>query len=288
MFIKTYKSTMKTIVRSPLIWSTIVLMIGVATYSILAKPLHGYFDLKIGELVYDTDPRFEVTYEVYIKRVLNTMMTTPLMLFSAPAFCVIVSGTILQRDWHDNFFEIERSGDVKPSRYFLGRFTAVLSFVSFVTLVIGIFAFHLYFVSRGGVESFTFGDYIKDSTIRNLRVFFASVFPGLLLFIGITFCIGNSLKSGIVGSMGGLLYVLFTFVSSDYLQFRLPQFYKDYLSPVPSKLYQFWAYYDTNWFESDITNPFTTKQMIICLSSMYLIAFVIILISYLCVKRRKI
>ena len=122
MFSKTYKSTIKTIVRSPLTWAVAALMIGVAVYYVIIGGYDGY-DPSTGEQFTDRDPRFVLVYYIYIQHFHNTI-AREVMLIGVPLFCIIVSGIVLTRDWRDNFYEIEHAGDVKARSYFFGRFLA--------------------------------------------------------------------------------------------------------------------------------------------------------------------
>jgi len=287
MCFKTFRATVKTIIRSPLIWAAMALLFGVGVYFSLIINT-GQIDIKTYEMVWDTDPRFVFSYKMYIQKVLNTLMAAPLMWFSAPAFCVIVTGVLLTRDWRDNFFEIERSAGVKPYQYLLGRFFAVLLFVTLLTLLTAFTAFHTYFLSRGGVSFLTPAEYFFDSSIRILRAFFMATFPGILIFVSFTFALSSIMKSGLAGTIGGLGLVIFKYLSQGILQNRLPGFYHNYLSPTSANLYRYWSFYDTEWFyEKTEHNPFTTHQMLLCLSCLYLISVICIGVSYLCVKKRK-
>ena len=90
MISKTYCSTIKTIIRSPLIWGSIALLLGNALYSSLAVS-RGVVDLKTYELILDTDPRYTIDYEAYILRIFQVLYSRSLMSYSAPMFCVITS-----------------------------------------------------------------------------------------------------------------------------------------------------------------------------------------------------
>ena len=61
MFSKTYKSTIKTIIRSPLTWAAAALMIGVAIYYVITGSYIN-LDLETNELIMDRDPRFVLMY----------------------------------------------------------------------------------------------------------------------------------------------------------------------------------------------------------------------------------
>ena len=152
-----------------------------------------------------------------------------------------------------------------------------------------LFSFHFYIITRGGVPDLSLWEYIIDSNVRLLREFFISGIPGILIFIGVTFFVGNLAKSGMVGMITGITYVLFEYLTKTFLRYRMPQFYHDYMTPTPYNLYNYWAYYDTKWFDVKWPhNPFSTNQMFLCLGIMYSAFIVFVIGSYLSVRRRKV
>ena len=262
-------------------------MIGTVIYYVIYGS-YGNYDFDTGKMIWDKDPRFVLQYFQYVQHFHNTIRRE-LMRFGAPLFCVIVTGIVLTRDWRDNFFEIEHAGDVRPSKYFLGRFLAVFSFLTVSALIVYLLAFHSYIISRGGVPDLSPWEYFIDSNVRLLRVFFITGIPGILVFSGITFLVGNLTKSGTFGTIAGLVYVLFEYLMKTVLTARIPQIYFNYMTPTPSYLYQYWAYYDTEWFEIKFPhNPFTTGQMLLCLGILYSAAVVFAVGSYVCVRKRKV
>ena len=106
MFKKTYQTSLKTIIRSPLVWGAIVFVLAVGIFHQL-QVHYTYFDPSSLKSYADTDPEFNMSFKMYINEVLNTPLGMALMLFSVPAFCVIVSGVVLVRDWRDGFFEVD-------------------------------------------------------------------------------------------------------------------------------------------------------------------------------------
>ena len=288
MFSKTYKTTMKTILRSPLVWLSVAVMFGNGVFFTL-KSQFSMRDLSTYEQIWDTDSRFVLGYDRYIQMLFNTMWTERLMLYIVPIMCVIVSGVVLTRDLRDNFFEIERAGDVKTRPYFFGRFSAVFTFVSITALFEELLAFHLYYITRRGVPGMTPWNYIIDSNVRIIRMFFVAVIPGILIYIALTFLAANLTKSGTAGMFIVLSYVLFEYLAKTVLKFRLSDYYKSFLTPTSRNLYQYWTFFDTEWFDLKFPyNPFTTEQMLLCLGILYSAVIVFVAISYLCVKKRKI
>ena len=287
MFRKTFQTSLKTIIRSPLVWGAIFLVLAVGIFHQL-QVHYSYFDSSSLKSYADTDPEFNMSFKIYINEVLNTPLGMALMLFSVPAFCVIVSGVVLVRDWRDGFFEVDRAGGVSARKYFFGRYFAVLSFVAIVALAADFIFFHSFFIARKGVESWDLWRYLTDSTVRILRVFFTSVLPGIFIFVSVPFLFGNLMKSGVAGMISGLSYVVFAFALRSYLGFRAPDFVKNYLFPAPNNLYQYWAFYGTDRFYDIMCNPLSTGEMLACILSLYATAAVCAAISFICVKRRKV
>ena len=286
MFKKTYRSVIKTILRSPLTWGAVFLVSAAIVYHAFTVHYGAYsFELKM--MVWDNEPGFSLNYDLFLEEILNTPVAG-LMTYPVPLLCVIVSGVVLIRDFRDGFFEIEGAGNIKTSRYLFGRMSAVVSFVTLVSLFVCLFAFHLYILSRGGVPTMGVWKYVWESTVRLLRVFVMAIFPGILFFVGVTFLASNIMHSGLAGTAAGICYVIINYSLRMFLGFRLPEIYTDYLSPVPTKLYKYWFAYDTKWFHNKSVNPFSDVEMTVCLCVLYLLCSVFLAVSAICVKKRKV
>lgn len=286
MFKKTYRSVIKTILRSPMTYGAVFLVFAAIVYHAFTVHYGAYsFDLKM--MVWDNEPGFSLNYDLFLEEILNTPMAG-LMIYPVPLLCVIVSGIVLIRDFRDGFFEIERAGNIKTSRYLFGRLSAVVSFVTLISLFVCLFAFHLYILSRGGVPTMGTWEYVWESAVRLLRVFVMAIFPGILFFVGVTFLASNIMHSGLAGTAAGICYVIVNYSLRVFLGFRLPEIYTDYLSPVPTKLYKYWFAYDTKWFSDKSVNLFSDVEMIVCLCVLYLLCSAFLTVSAICVKRRKV
>ena len=287
MFSKTYKVTLKTIIRSPLTWISVAFLLGVTIYYTFF--LHVYkVDLNTMEQIWDTDPRYVLSYEEVIQ-MLSVARSITVMCYASPLLYVIVSGVVLTRDWNDNLFEIERAGNVRPLTYFFGRYAAVVTFVTSIFLVDVLLAFHGYYFSRRGIPGLPLWDYIVDFDFRRLRLFFIAVVPGILIFVGIAFFAGNLTKSGITGTIVSISYILFEYVCNSFLTFKMSYVYKSFLTPTPVNLFLYWRYYDTEWFDIRWPyNPFTTGYMVLCVGILVFAAVLFAALSYVCVRRRRI
>lgn len=291
MFFATYRNTLKTLLRSWLFWIILLLAIIVPMSRAMGENVRITVlddNFKIVGYISDTDPEYELTYDNYIQTILNSTKGW-IMLYAMPIFCIVSAMLILSRDYSDGFFEIEKSGGVKPSLYFLGRFSAIITVNIIVCLFISFLCLHYYYFSRGQVEGIALVSYFADSTIRLLRVFVCSMLPGILFYIGLIYCISSISQSVFFGAVVGLGFVLFEYGSKTFLMGRLPDIYHDYLTPNPSKLYQYWTFYDTEWFtEKTMRNPFTENQMLLSVGITVGIAVVGYIISYLQQRKRNI
>lgn len=291
MFFATYKNTLKTLVRSALLWIVIAMVIFVAMEQAAGERVRQTVldeNFRIVGYISDLDPEYVLTYDKYIQTILNGTKAW-VMLYAIPIFCVISTTLVLNRDFGDSFFEIEKARGTKASKYFLGRLTGLLTVSCIVCLFITFLCVHYYYFSRGGVDSFTLLSYFADSTIRILRVFFCAMLPALLFYIGLTYICGCVIKSGFAGAVIGLGHVLLDYGSKAFLVMRFPEVYHDFISPKPNKLYQYWTFYDTEWFgEKTMRNPFTNGQMLLCTSIIVGAALLYFTVSFICTKRRSV
>ena len=289
MFFLTYRTTIKTLVRSFLVWTALALLV-VVTMNLAISVNYSTAvvdnNYQVVDIIYDTDPRYELTFDKYIQTILNAGKAW-IMLYAMPLFCVITTFIVLSRNYNDGFFEIERSAGVGTFNYCLGRISALITINSIVCVLITFLCFHYYYFSRGGVESFTLSSYLIDSTTRILRLFCLAMLPGIMLYTSITYVVGSLLKSSIGGTIIGLSSVLLQYSAKTFLHNRFSDIYHDYISPISDKLYQYWAYYDTEWFtEKAIRNPFTQSQMITALCCILIPVLLCISISYVCTRKR--
>lgn len=291
MFLATYKTTLKTLVRSVLLWIVFFLVI----FSVMNQAMGERVRIAILDEEYktigyisDLDPEYVLTYDKYIQTILNSCKSWT-MLYAMPIFCVIVTVLVLNRDYSDDFFEIEKSNGVKSIKYFVGRFIAMLNLCIFVCLLITFLGVHYYYFTRGGVHDFTLTSYLIDSTVRIIRVFCCAMFPGILFYISLTYVFGCVMKSGFGGAVVGIGYILFENCTKSFLSGRLPEIYHNYLTPNPSKLYQYWTFYDTEWFTEKLShNPFNNYQMIGSFCIITTFSFICLVVSNIILKNRKI
>ncbi len=296
MFFATYKATLKTLLRAALLWMVAALVLGVVIERGLSigNSTTLVENGKIVGYVMDNEPEYRqfMDHDFYVQKIRNSQSAF-LMFYAMPAFTVLSTMLVLSRDHRDNFFEIEKSSGVKASRYFLGRFTALITVNSAVCILGGFTGLHTFFFSRGGPPDFfnSLWEYFSDSAVRVLRVFFCVQILEILFFIGITYMVGNLLKSSFAGGVAGFAYVLFTYLTLTTLSPRMPEAYLNYLTPYSNNFYTYWGIYDSELFDTThltIGNPFDVTDVLICTGYLFGISLVFFTVSFICTKRRSI
>ena len=243
------------------------------------------YNFALNEMISDKDPRFLVSYGTYIKYVMNACITD-VMRFAVPIFTITCTTLVLNRDYGDNFYEIEKGANINPANYLFGRVAALIT-VCFPATAIGIFLnFHYYILSRGGLE-WNIMRYITDSTVRVGRAIIFIAFPSVLMYIGLTYFIGCLFRSGHVASMFSLAYMTVFVLSDTFLMMRFPSIYNDYLAPLPKKVvWYFWSY-GTSDFESTLkTQDTSLSKVILCLTLLIGVFALCSIGSYMFTRKR--
>ncbi len=285
MFFTIYKATVRNLFRSPLFWMMFALF-GFVAFNIVTSPTYGYYVPELNETIMDTDPRFVLKYNTYVQHIANTVGQN-LLLYALPLFTVVSVVLILNRDYGDNFFEIEKAAGMKPTQYLFGRLAALVTVNFIVAVVMGFLFLHLYVGTRGGVAELELWNYIADSTVRMMRHLIFRALPAVLFYIGFTYLMGSLFRSGVAAALCSIGYAVFYVVMVSRLRFRLDPFYFNYLSPNPSKLSQYLHYYDSEWFENIIASKNTSLgKAALCVCILVGLAVVYSAIAYLRTRTR--
>ena len=97
MFLTTYKNTLKNLIRSTTFW----LLVAVLAIVVIQGVNEGFY-------LVDTEPDFVLTYQMYIQSIINSL-ASKLLMYALPIFAVITVVLVLNRDYGDKFFEIEKA-----------------------------------------------------------------------------------------------------------------------------------------------------------------------------------
>lgn len=277
MFRQTYKNTIKNLLRSPVFWFILIVLVFTVMY-----------DEYTGHFGGDTDPTFVLSYQNFVQTMTN-ITCAAILFYPLPIFTTFTVVLILNRDYGDKFYEIEKCGGLRPSTYILGRLAALVS-VNFVVLVLlNITASIYYTFSRGGVEGHTAMELIKEILIRTIRLDIFVAMPTVLFYIGITYLVGALFKNGIPAAVTSIGYVIAFYMGFLMFRFRVDPLYFDYLSPVPWKLRQYFHYYQTEWWSDFIVrNDLSIGKVAICIAFLSGVGIVGSLIAYLCTRKRNV
>ena len=276
MFLTTYKNTLKNLIRSTTFW----LLVAVLAIVVIQCVNEGFY-------LVDTEPDFVLTYQMYIQSIINSL-ASKLLMYALPIFAVITVVLVLNRDYGDKFFEIEKAANVRPTSYLYGRLSALIS-VNFAVLIFSNLLFmYWYLYTCGGVEGMTMWEMISETFIRVLRVDIFVGMPSLIFYIGLTYFVGAIFKNGIPAAIVGMGYAIGFYAGYITLRFRIAEEYFSYFSPIPQKLRRFFHYYDTEWFEDTIKRQNTSVgDVAFCISFLVGIAVLCSVISYIRVRQRN-
>ncbi len=231
MFRSTYKNTVKAILRSALFWIALAALV-----VIVAPAVRGYVSYNEG---YEPPALSLTAYQQHVHNIFGSSF----LIYALPVFAVIVTVLVLNRDYGDQFYEIEKATGIKTVPYLLGRLCGIISVLLVVQLVLADILLHIYVIGWGGVEGLSLGAYLLDSTLRVILLTLAMSLPCVLFFIGLTYMVGTLFKNGVVGALGGFVYVIlfrallvFKVHLIKYNGIKAAEVYFSYLSHIPDKL----------------------------------------------------
>ncbi len=304
MFIKTYTTTIKRILRSPLFWMALAVVAVLVFLNVQGEMYGGTEGVSYG----DTEPEFRLGYHKYHEMMANLL--NEMMLYLIPCLCVVMVMTIVSGDYTDNFFEIERAGGVRSASYFFGRFLGILTVILSLILIFSFFSVHYYFFTRGGTAAFTgtpnnfvepwpmstLKEYLIDSTVVLFRLIFLCQLPVIILFTTATYAIGTLFESGILAGIGGSIGVVLAYLGAMRYQWAFDSVIYKYFLPAKIGPYLYLSRYDTvfateKYCMPNNFNPYlndTFETFIAWLAVMLGLSLAGIVISYICTCRRKI
>lgn len=284
MFFTTCKNTLKNLTRTTTFWLILSVMIIVAVEHATGA-CYGMYMPEYDEVIMDTDPRFVLEYQRYIIHITNSLAN--LLSYAIPIFAVVTTVIIAQRDFNDNFFEIEKSMNVKYFKYLIGRILTIFIVNCFFVTICSFFSLHLYVFLRNGVEGMEIWEYLCDSTIRLLRANLFRSYPCIALYVTLTYGVATIFKNSVLSAVVGLGYMITNLIVRLYA-ITDESLYVNYFSPTPLKVMHYLYYYDTEWFGQISIIETSPLEVTMCLSLVLLLATVFALISYLCIRKRTV
>ncbi len=194
MTYKTYRNTVKTLVRTPLFWAMMFLIF---VSIIINVKMTAYGQQLNGELIWDTDSRYVLSYDKFIQIIPNHLSHS-VMFYAIPTFAVVTAMIVMVNDYGKGFFEVEKAGGTRTLTRMFGKFSALVVINSFVALAASFLAINYYYFSRGGVNGHNFWECFGFSTIRILRTFLFCELPAILVFLSLALVCGAILKKGYI------------------------------------------------------------------------------------------
>ncbi|MBQ3153698.1 MAG: hypothetical protein IJB88_00560 [Clostridia bacterium] len=285
MFRATYRNTIKNIFRSVTVW-LLLFVVQIVCVQNVSGGTYGYFDMTYMETIMDTDPRFVLGEGTFNKHITNSF--NAVILYAIPIFCVIITVLILNRDYGDRFFELEKASGVKPLAYVCARLSALVTVGWAVTVLANLVTLHLYVYTRGGVSGMELGTYLTASNLGLLRIALVRGLPTVLLYTCMTYALGALFKSGIAAAVGGLGYALFCYAAKLLFSYKAAEigleWFFDWVHPYQQKLLEYLYCYGTEW-----ANPNTTlAEAALCVSLLLVCSLIFAAASYLRVGRRTV
>ena len=238
MFAKGYYATVKNLLRSKTFWLYMLLFAILVIWE-STKVHFATFNMELQELIEDIDPRYVLSHRTYYKLFGN--IPEMLIKYMHPLFMIFSTVLILNRDYGDKYFEIEKACGIRPSVYLLSRVAALIT-VGFAVITIASAAkVHTYVFLRGGVDGMKPVEYLIDTTVRVLRMSFFKGLPCTVLFVGITYCAGTLFKNGVLASILPIVYT-FAIYFHDMKTAANDGIVLEYLCHYPTKIT--WFFYD--------------------------------------------
>lgn len=279
MFARTYKNTLKTLFRTPTFWLMAAVLMGIIIYNngdMLGSALKS-------EYLHDFDSYHNL---------INNIIVAKFMMYPMPLFAAVTAVLILNHDYGDMFYEIEKAYNMKPIRYLFGRILSLVTVNGIFVTTLSFLFVHLNVFFHGGVEGLGMWSYLADSFIRIMRVNLLLCIPSLTAFIAVTYMIGALFKSGFAAMITSSAYVIaFYFVHLTLHMKWQPvyQIYFRYFDLMPRALRLYAAMADTSYFELVMSrHNDTALHAILGFCSLISFTALGILISYLRIKKRTV
>ncbi len=237
MFFSTFKNTLKTLFRSVTFW----LVLGVLFLYMLDNELR-YFMRWAPGFVPET-----LDYVAYRAGYLTGAFAGQLR-EAIPFVSIVLALLILNRDYNDNFYEIENAANVKPLTYFLGRMFGIAAAFQCIHYLIAEVMTNISVIRWGGVEGMSIGSYLLDVISGGLLHEITEVLPCVLLYASMTYAFAALFRNNFVGGIVGFLhFISYRFLPNSWdlngIWRTVVEFYIDYMSQAPRMLLDYIKYY---------------------------------------------
>lgn len=289
MFRATFRSTIKSVLRSVTVWLLLAMFLLILVrYGIQQVQVYWDSAEAVQQYVPDYELPEHISFQEYVSEIDNLVHAGSLI-YPLALFVVITTVLVLNRDYGDQFFEIEKAADIKPSVYLLGRLSAITAISFVVQWVASFLILQLCVFGKGGVEEMSFLPYLGDALFRLTRTNLCTALPYILFYVGVTYFLGTLFKNGIAAASGGFFYVIAYYVINLlYRHEQALEVYTEYLAPMPNKLRYFIAFVGLE-NEQQMFARFGTSlgKALVCIAFLVGVGVVCSLLSYLLIRRRE-
>ena len=288
MFRSIYKNTWKTLFRSVTLWLAMLVLLGISVFYVYEQVFF-YWEAAKGVQQFLPDYVPELLPESLITEVDNAV-NAGFLPYQISVFAVIATALVLNRDYGDQFFEIEKAAGVSPFRYTAGRLAALLSASVVVLEVFSFVVLHTVLIGKGGVAGQNaFQTMLTTFPRLTCGVLFKGI-PHLCFYIGLTYLFGTLFRNGPVGGAVGFVQVIL--YRTLYTLYWLDESWKpyfQYFSPSPSILRFYVTYVGTPNEEAVFTREgVTVGGMVFCVVFLVGIGLLCAAVSYWRTRRREI
>ena len=229
MFLATVRNTLRTLLRS------VSFRLVFAVFAFI-QLRHGLQDHVVAAPGFSLPP--QLSFPEYAQ-LLDGVVYGGSLIYPLAILTVVSTALVMNRDYGDSFYEVEKAAGVKPARYLFGRLCAIIALVFLVQFLLSFTAMHISVYRRGGLEGYSALGYFGDSLLRLLRMNLCMALPQILFFVGVTQLLGSLFRNGFAASIGGIAYALASYALLGRFRYSGSEAwyaYYQYFSPMPEKL----------------------------------------------------
>lgn len=286
MFASTFRTTVKSLLRSVTFWLVFVLFAFIVVrYGVQQV---GYAKSGVGVVLVDYVAPTQLAFSSYLS-VIDNLVYAGSLIYPLAILAVISTALVLNRDHGDQFFEIEKAAGIKPSVYLFGRLSALVAILMAAQELISYIVLQILVIGQGGVEEMSTIGYIASSFLRLTFANLCCALPYVLFYVGVTYFVGTLFKNGVVGSLCGFALAVAYFAAYLILRRELSlAVYFEYLAPSANKLRHFIAYFWTDDSKAMYARFGTsTGKALLCVAFLLGVFAICSAVSYVRIRRRE-